>query len=128
MAQAPGDSGARFDQRQANQQKRIDEGVKSGDLTQKEAARLQEKQQRIQRMEDKARADGKVTPEEVRRIERAQDKQSQVIARERADTQRAATGQLAERRVRVNQRQAAQQRSIDEGVRRGELNPAEAAG
>ena len=90
LAQTPGDAtGARIDQRQSNQQKRIDDGVKSGDLTQKETARLQENQARIQRMEDKARADGKISREEARRIEHAQDQQNKAIARERNDKQRA---------------------------------------
>jgi len=87
---APGDkAGARIDQRQANQQKRIDAGVKSGDLNQKEAARLQKNQERIQKMEDKARADGKITKKEAARIEHAQDRQSKNIARERHDKQKA---------------------------------------
>jgi len=51
-----------IDQRQVNQQKRIDQGIKSGELTGKEAARLEKGQQRIQKMEAKAKADGKVTP------------------------------------------------------------------
>ena len=80
---------SRIDQRQENQQKRIDQGVKSGQLTDKEAARLQKGQQRVQKMEDKARADGKITPEERRRIERAQDRESKNIQRESTDKQRA---------------------------------------
>jgi polyhydroxyalkanoate synthesis regulator phasin len=77
----------RIDQRQANQQKRIDEGVKSGALNQKEAARLEKGQTRVQRMEDKAIADGKVTAKERRRIEHVQDKQSRKIYREKHDRQ-----------------------------------------
>jgi polyhydroxyalkanoate synthesis regulator phasin len=134
---APGDPGARIDQRQANQQKRIDEGVKSGELTQKEAARLRADQERIQRMEDKARADGKVDKREARQIERAQDRESKDIARQRSDNQRAVPAQTPPpphdgRRdghkagSRIDQRQAEQQRRIDEGVRRGELTPNEA--
>lgn len=80
---------ARIDQRQANQQKRIDEGVKSGDLNKKEAARLQKGQERVQKMEDKARADGKITKKEAARIEHAQDRQSKAIAHERHDKQKA---------------------------------------
>ncbi|HRE13254.1 MAG TPA: hypothetical protein PLD37_03560, partial [Usitatibacteraceae bacterium] len=38
----------RIDQRQANQEKRIDQGVASGSLTQQEAARLQKGQARVQ--------------------------------------------------------------------------------
>jgi len=79
----------RVDQRQDKQQQRIDRGVKSGQLNQKEAARLEKGQARVQKMEDKATADGKVTAKERRRIEAAQDKQSRKIARERHDKQRA---------------------------------------
>jgi hypothetical protein len=80
---------ARIDERQANQQRRIGEGVKSGDLTKQEAERLQKGQARIQKMEDKARADGRLTPEERRRIEQAQDRESERIYRERHDKQTA---------------------------------------
>ncbi|MEQ1774718.1 MAG: hypothetical protein ABL891_13140 [Burkholderiales bacterium] len=89
-APTPSDkAGARVDQRQANQQKRIDEGVKSGELNKKEAARLQKGQDRVQRMEDKARADGKIDKKEARQIERAQDRQSDKIYREKHDKQKA---------------------------------------
>lgn len=54
----------RIDQRQQNQQQRIDQGVQSGQLNQKEAARLEKGQARVQKMEDKAVADGKVTAKE----------------------------------------------------------------
>ena len=79
----------RIDQRQQNQEQRIDKGVQSGQLNQKEAARLEKGQARVQKMETKAVADGKVTAKERRNIERAQDKQSRKIAREKHDKQTA---------------------------------------
>ena len=79
----------RIDKRQENQERRIEQGVKSGALTQKEAARLEKGQARIQKMEDKAMADGKVTKKEARRIEKAQDRQSKKIYREKHDQQTA---------------------------------------
>ncbi len=79
----------RIDKRQELQQQRIDQGVKSGQLTEKEAARLEKGQARVQKMEDKAVADGKVTKKESRRIERAQDQQSRRIAKQKHDKQRA---------------------------------------
>lgn len=82
-------STARIDQRQENQQRRIDSGVQSGALTGREAARLEKGQMRVQRLEDKAAADGKVTARERARIEHAQDKQSRHIARQKHDAQRA---------------------------------------
>lgn len=75
------------DQRQANQQQRIDQGVKSGQLTNKEAARLEKGQDRIETMEDKAKADGTVTPKERARLHKAQDNQSRKIYREKHDRQ-----------------------------------------
>jgi hypothetical protein len=79
----------RIDQRQQKQQQRIDKGVSSGQLNEKEAARLQKGQARVQKMEDKAVADGKVTKKERRRIEHAQDQQSRRIAKQRHDKQKA---------------------------------------
>ena len=82
-------AGARVDARQTEQQKRIDAGVKSGELNQKEAARLQKGQANVQKMEDKARADGKITKQEARKIEHAQDQQSKKIYHEKHDKQKA---------------------------------------
>lgn len=79
----------RIDQRQQNQQQRIDQGVKSGELNQKEAARLQKGQARVQKAEDKAAADGKVTAKERARIEKMQDRESKRIAAQKHDQQRA---------------------------------------
>ncbi|HXI36854.1 MAG TPA: hypothetical protein VNH80_08065, partial [Burkholderiales bacterium] len=42
----------RIDQRQANQERRIEQGEKSGALNQKEAARLEKGQARVQKMEN----------------------------------------------------------------------------
>src|SRR5262245_56700329 len=75
----------RIDKRQANQQQRIDSGVKSGQITPQEEKRLRAEQARIQKMEDKARADGKITKAEARKIERAQDRASKDIRRESHD-------------------------------------------
>lgn len=75
------------DQRQANQERRIQQGVQSGQLTPREAARLERGQDRVERMEEKAKADGKVTPEERRRLKRTQDRQSEAIYREKHDRQ-----------------------------------------
>lgn len=77
----------RIDQRQANQQQRIDQGAQSGALTEKEAARLDKGQAHVQNMENKAAADGKVTAKEKVRIEHAQDVQSKRIYRQKHDRQ-----------------------------------------
>ena len=77
-----------IDQRQANQQQRIDQGVKSGQLTGKEAARLEKGQEHVQKVEDKAKADGKVTKKERARIQHAENVQSRHIAKQKHDRQR----------------------------------------
>ena len=86
-AQSGTTSTARIDQRQANQQKRIDQGIKSGALTEREAARLEKGQEHVARMENRAMADGKVTANERRRIEHVQNQQSRRIYREKHDNQ-----------------------------------------
>ena len=70
-----------IDKRQAVQEKRIDQGVASGQLTAKEAAKLDKGQAKIQRMENRAKADGVVTAKERRAIKREQNKQSKRIAK-----------------------------------------------
>ena len=77
----------RIDQRQANQDRRIDQGIASGQLTEPEAARLEKGQERVQRMEDKALTDGTMTKRERARIERTQNRQSRRIARQKHDQQ-----------------------------------------
>lgn len=77
----------RVDQRQANQPQRIDQGVQSGALTEREAARLERGQERVQAMEDKAKVDGKVTRSERARLHAAQDGQSARIYSQKHDRQ-----------------------------------------
>jgi hypothetical protein len=79
----------RIDRRQAMQQQRIERGVQSGALTEKEAARLQKGQERIQKAEERALADDVVTKKERRKIERMQDRESRRIYREAHDRERA---------------------------------------
>ncbi|ALA57458.1 conserved exported protein of unknown function [Nitrospira moscoviensis] len=86
MAYAQADTPG-IDQRQANQERRIDQGIASGQLTQREAARLDRQQDRIDRMENKAKADGVVTARERARLHAAQDRASRNIAREKHDAQ-----------------------------------------
>jgi uncharacterized membrane protein YebE (DUF533 family) len=73
----------RVDQREANQQARIQQGVQSGELTSREATNLEKGQAHVEKMEGKAKADGKVTPKERARLTKAQDKQSRKIYRKK---------------------------------------------
>lgn len=61
-----------INQHQANQQRRINQGVASGQLTANEAARLQGGQARVANMKANAKADGVVTGSERAQIRQAQ--------------------------------------------------------
>ena len=91
-AQAPSPAGnastPRIDQREANQQKRIDQGVASGQLTQKEADKLNKQQAGIQKQEDKAKADGVVTKKERAKLTHRQNKADRAIKRNKHDRQK----------------------------------------
>jgi len=76
------------DQQQANQERRIDQGVASGSLTQREANHLERGQQRVDNIEARAKADGVVTRKERARLNQAQNVQSRHIARQKHDRQR----------------------------------------
>lgn len=78
----------RVDQRQANQEARIQQGVQSGQLTDREAARLEKGQDRVQAAEDRAKADGKVTKAERVKLDAKQDRQSRRIAKQKHDRQK----------------------------------------
>lgn len=89
LAALPALANDRVDARQARQQERIDKGVASGQLNQREAKRMDRQQDRIQTAEDKAKADGVVTRKEAAGIERMQDNTSARIARQKHDRQSA---------------------------------------
>src|SRR2546428_13535875 len=61
-------------QRDVNQQQRIEQGLKSGQLTTREAARLEGEEARVERDQAPALQDGKLTPAEKPRLKRVQDR------------------------------------------------------
>jgi len=79
----------RIDQRQYNQDRRIDRGVQSGALTAHEAGRLDAGQDRVERMEDRAKADGVVTRGERAKLTGMQNAQSRRIWKQKHDRQHA---------------------------------------
>lgn len=86
-ASAPGANTPRIDQRQANQEKRIDQGIASGQLNKRETRRLERQQTAVNKAEDKAKADGTVTAQERKRLTKAQNHASRSIARQKHDAQ-----------------------------------------
>ena len=92
VAQAPAQTPtqkreARETQRDINQQKRIEQGEKSGQLTPKEAGRLERQEGRVDKAEAKADANGKVSKQEARHINRMQNRESRRIHRQKHDAQ-----------------------------------------
>jgi len=76
-----------IDQRQTNQEERIDQGIASGQLNEREANRLNKQQEHVNNMEDRAKSDGVMTKRERARIGAAQNRASRHIAREKHDRQ-----------------------------------------
>ena len=71
----------RVTKRQLKQQARIEQGVKSGELTAGETKRLEMQQGKIQRDKAKAKADGVVTPAERAKLAREQNRANRKIYR-----------------------------------------------
>jgi Skp family chaperone for outer membrane proteins len=79
-----------LDQREANQQKRIDQGVASGQLTAKETNRLDKREAKLAANEAAAKADGKVTRAERAKLQREANRDSKAIRKQKHDHQTAA--------------------------------------
>ena len=71
----------RVKHRQIRQQKRIHQGVRSGELTRGEACRLERQQAHLQRSKRRAWSDGTLTRRERVRLEIQQDRLSRNIYR-----------------------------------------------
>lgn len=76
--------------RRVDQQKRIGEGVESGQLTPAEAARLENKEHKINSeiRDDREDHGGKLTAAEKKKINRQQNKVSKDIYKEKHDAQK----------------------------------------
>jgi len=71
----------RVTKRQLKQQARIEQGVKSGELTAGETKRLEREQGKIQADKRKAKADGVVSPAERAKLAREQNRANRKIYR-----------------------------------------------
>lgn len=111
-----------INQRQAQLDQRIDQGVRNGQLNRNEAARLRAEFRGIAGLEIRYRRSAPgLTLAERRDLDRRFDALSRKIRVERQDNQGAGNGWW-----NINQRQAQLDRRIDQGVRSGQLTRAEA--
>jgi hypothetical protein len=122
-AAAPG-----FVQRDINQDQRIEQGLKSGQLNTREAARLEGEQAHVDKLEAKALSDGKISAQERARINAAQNRTSADIAREKHDAQKGNPNSASSQRMQADvQRNINQQQRIQQGMASGQLTHHEAA-
>jgi hypothetical protein len=132
QAQAPnyGTNDPGIQQRTQNQEQRIDQGVKSGALTPKEAGRLEAEQAKIRQTEQRMKSDGQLTPNERQKLNNMQDRSSQQIYNQKHDAQTANVGQggagVNVNDPNIQQRMQNQERRIQQGVNSGALTPKEA--
>ena len=113
--------------RNVNQQNRIEDGLKSGQLTTKEAGKLEREESHIHKMEANALKDGKMTDAEKQRIERAENKTSRDIARDKNNAQTGNPNSASSKRMQADvQRNANQEQRIETGVKNGSLTNREA--
>lgn len=89
VASAGGTATPRVDQREANQQARIETGAASGQLTARETNRLDKQQSRIATVETKDKADGTVTKAERAELHRMQRRASKNVYVQKHDAQTA---------------------------------------
>lgn len=81
-------AGDRIDARQHRQEMQIQQGLRSGELTRREAAELQAEQARIRSLERQALRDGHIDRREAAKIADAQRDAARHIAQERRDEER----------------------------------------
>jgi hypothetical protein len=115
-------------QRNVNQQQRIENGLKSGQLNTKEAARLEKQEQNISNAEAKALKDGKLSQAEKQHIDQMQNKVSKNINAEKHDGQLGNPNSASSQRMQADvQRNVNQQQRIENGVKDGSLTNREVA-
>src|SRR5262245_27227832 len=80
------DSVGQDQQRDVNQQERIEQGLKAGQLSTREAGRLEREQQHIEKMEARDLRNGSLSPAEQARLNAAQNRASRDIYRLKHNT------------------------------------------
>lgn len=109
-------------QRDINQENRIEQGLKSGQLSTREAARLERGEARIDQMESKALKDGNLSQEEAARIQRAQNQESSAISKLKHNDVAGNPNSASSQRMQEDvQRNINQQNRIQQGVQSGQL-------
>ena len=115
-------------QRDINQENRVEQGLKSGQLSTGEAAKLERGEARIDRMESNAQKDGNLSPQEAARIQRAQNQESGRINKLENNAVSGNPNSASSQRMQADvQRNINQQDRIKQGVQSGALTNKEAS-
>jgi len=111
----------------AQQQQRIDDGLKSGALSSEEAARLEKQQSHIEQQEQRDLKNGTLTSAEQARIHQQQEQASKDIHEYKNDEVHGNPQARSSQRLQADiQRNADQQQRISSGLQSGALNDKEA--
>ena len=115
-------------QRDVNQENRIEQGLKSGQLSTGEAAKLERGEARIDRMEKNALKDGALSPQEAARIQHTQNQESARINKLDNNAVSGNPNSVSSQRMQADvQRNINQQNRIEQGVQSGALTNKETA-
>jgi hypothetical protein len=115
-------------QRNADQQQRIQDGLKDGSITTQEAAKLEKGQAKVDKLEAKGNRSGSLSAREKAKIDNAQDKQSAAISRAQTNGVTGNPDSKSSQRMQADvQRNIDQQQRIQAGVQSGQLTGHETA-
>jgi hypothetical protein len=114
----------RIDARQQVQRERIQQGVRSGELTRRETARAREDQRDIRQLERAYKSDGELTRGERRDLTQEQNQAGRQLYRNKHDAQERQPSGV--RSPAIDQRQSNQAGRVAQGVKSGELTRPEA--
>ena len=114
-------------QRDTNQQNRVEQGLKSGQLTTREAGALERDEQRIDRTQARDMKDGTLTTQEKTQIQREQNQASRQVYQDKHNATTGNPDSKSSQRMQADvQRNANQQARINQGIRSGQLSNHEA--
>ncbi len=114
--------------RDVAQQQRIESGLKSGQLSTREAGKLEKGEAHVEKMEANAGRNGSVSAAEQSRITAAQNRESGAIYNQKHDAQVGNPASASSQRMQADvQRNVNQQTRIENGEKSGQLSTRESA-
>ena len=113
--------------RDTEQQKRIEQGLQSGQLSTKEASNLERQERRVDATEARDMKDGKLSVGEKAQIQREQNRASADIYKDKHNAVTGNPNSVSSQRMQADvQRNVNQEARINQGVRSGQLTNKEA--